>query len=300
MDQLRALSVFTAVAEEEGFAPAGRRMNLSPPTVTRTIGALEDKLGARLLHRTTRSVSLTAAGRRYYDDARRILAEVEEADRQAAGLHSAPRGEVSVTASMLFGRKIVAPILFDLLDQYPDISITTQFLDRVAHLTEEGIDIAVRIADLPDSSLSAIRVGEVRRVICAAPAYLDRRGRPRQFADLAHHDAISFAHSGVRPVWPLWRDGREVPVPVSSRLMTNTADVAIAAACAGRGLTRVLSYQVADEVAAGKLEIVMHAAARPLPVHVVHRETGRVSARVRAVVDHLVNGLRGLDVLQPM
>jgi DNA-binding transcriptional LysR family regulator len=183
MDRLRALSIFTVVAEETGFAPAARRLNLSPPTITRAIVELEEKLGARLLHRTTRTVSLTAAGERYYTDAKRILAELAEADRHAAGVHSAPRGEISVTGPMLFGRKIVAPILFDLLDHYPEISVTTHFMDRVVHLADEGIDIAVRIADLPDSSLSAIRVGEVRRVICASPDYLARRGQPQRPED---------------------------------------------------------------------------------------------------------------------
>ena len=161
MDRLRALSTFAAVAEETSFTAAARRLGASPPTVTRIIGELEAELGVRLALRTTRSVTLTEVGRRYYEDAKRILAAMEEADRQAAGLHAAPRGRVTITASSLFGRNVVAPILLDLLDTYPDIEISTLFVDRVTHMVDEGVDIAVRIADLPDSSLIAAKVGVV-------------------------------------------------------------------------------------------------------------------------------------------
>ncbi len=192
MDRELTMSVFVAVAEEAGFAPAARRLNLSPPSVTRAVGELEARLGARLLHRTTRSVRLTETGERYLADCRRILSEIEEADRHASGVHAAPSGMVSVSASMLFGRMALTPILLDLLDRYPEIGLRTLFVDRVVHLIDEGIDVAVRIAELPDSSLSAIRVGGVRRVLCASPDYLATRGRPTAPPELASHEIIDF------------------------------------------------------------------------------------------------------------
>ncbi len=293
MDHLRALSVFVAVAEEAGFAPAGRRLGMSPPTVTRVISELETRIGARLLHRTTRSVTLTEAGGRYLDDSRRILGEIEEADRQAAGIHSEPSGTVAVTASVLFGRMIVAPALFDLLDKYQDISVTSFFVDRVVHVVEEGMDVAVRIAELPDSSLAAVRVGAVRRVLCASPEYLRRRGRPKNPSDLANHDIIKFTSMTPGREWEFSNDGKVQRYKPTSRLHTNTADVGINAAIAGRGLTRVLSYMVAAHVEQGALEIVLEDFEPAIvPVHVVHKESGHTTARVRAVVDHLVAALR--------
>ncbi len=259
---------------------------------------LEDRIGVRLFDRTTRSVSLTETGRGYYADCQRILNDLAEADRRAAGVHLAPQGRVTVTASSLFGRKIVAPALLGLLDVYPEISLSTLFVDRVVHLQDEGIDVAVRIAHLPDSSLMAVRVGAVRRVLVASPASLEEAGRPETPEDLAKHDLIHFSSSTDISGWPLQRNGKAALVKVASRLQTNTADVAIAAACAGRGITRVLSYQAADEVAAGLLVPVLTQFNPPdVPVHVVHKEAHHVSARVRAVVDHLVGELRGLPVL---
>lgn len=298
MDHLQSLSIFTAVADEGGFAAAARALGLSPPAVTRAVQMLEGRVGVRLFDRTTRSVSLTETGRGYYVDCQRILADLAEADRRASGVHSAPQGRVVVTASSLFGRKIVSPALLGLLDVYPEISLSTLFVDRVVHLQDEGIDVAVRIAQLPDSSLMAVRVGAVRRILVASPEYLDRKGRPEAPDDLSNHDLIHFSSSTDPTGWPLQRNGKATFVKVASRLRTNTADVAIAAACAGRGITRVLSYQAADEVAAGLLEQVMPTFSPPdVPVHVVHKEAHHVSARVRAVVDHLVGELRGLPAL---
>lgn len=298
MDRLRALRIFTAVAEENGFAAAARRLGLSPPSVTRVIGELEAEIGASLALRTTRSVTLTDAGRRYYEDAKRIIADLEQADRQAAGRHAAPRGRVTVTASALFGRKVVAPALFGLLDAYPEITVATLFVDRVTNLADEGVDIAVRIAHLPDSALIATRVGAVRRVLCASPDYLRRNGRPETPGDLSRHQSVRFLSDSAPNAWTFGDDGAVAADP-PARLFANTADVAIAAALDGRGITRVLSYQIADEVAEGRLERVLDDfAPPPVPVHVVHRETGAVSARVRAVVDFLAERLRRAPVLK--
>ncbi len=293
MDRLQTMSVFVAVAEEAGFAAAARRLNMSPPSVTRAIGDLEARLGARLLHRTTRRVTLTDAGERYLADCRHILNEIEEADRHAAGVHAAPSGVVRVTASVVFGRLVLTPILLELQDQYPEISISTLFVDRLVHLIDEGVDVAVRIAELPDSSLSAIRVGEVRRVLCAAPSYLAAKDRPRQLQHLSNHDLIEFSHEARRGEWTFQVDGNAKSFKLDSRTRFNIADPAIAAAVSGRGITRVLSYMVAAHVAAGELEIVLaDLEPPPVPVHVVHKEAGLTSARVRAAVDFLVEKLR--------
>ena len=300
MDRLQTMSVFLAVAEETGFAPAARRLGLSPPSVTRAVSELEGRLGAKLLHRTTRSVQLTDAGHRYLADCRRILAAIEEADRQAAGIHATPRGTVTVTASVLFGRMVMARILLDLLDRYPEISLTTMFVDRVVHLVDEGVDVAIRIAELPDSSLSAVRVGSVRRVLCAAPAYLDARGRPQTPADMAAHETVDFVNMTPGGEWAFEKAGKVQRFRPRSRLRVNSADAALAAALGGRGITRVLSYMIAPQLDAGRLELVLDDFAPPaVPVHVVHKEPGQTSARIRAVADHLVERLRANRALNP-
>lgn len=292
------MAAFVAVAEEAGFAAAARRLNLSPPSVTRAVGELEARIGARLLHRTTRRVRLTEAGERYLSDCRRILAEIAEAERQAAGLHARPRGLVSLSAPALFGRLVVTPALLALLDRYAEISVTTLFVDRVVNLLEEGIDVAVRIAELGDSSLSAVRVGSVRRVLCAAPSYLESRGRPRQPSDLEHHETVDFLHMTPGGEWRFEGRGRPYRFGSRARLRVNNADAAIAAAVAGRGITRVLSYMVDRQVREGRLEIVLaDHEPPPVPVHVLHQEPGQTSARVRAVVDFLATRLRADPVL---
>lgn len=293
MDRLHTMSVFVAVAEEGGFAAAARRLSISPPAVTRAVTALEESLGARLLHRTTRQVRLTSAGQQYLTDCRRILQEVEDADRAAAGIHSLLQGNITVTASALFGRMVVAPLLFDFLDQHPDVSVTTLFVDRVVNLIDEGADVAVRIAELPDSSLSALRVGSVRRVLCASPDYLEKHGTPAEPADLAGHNAISFSAALSSAEWQFHRDGKTMSYRPVSRLNVNAADVAIAAATRGRGITRVLSYMIAPQLESGELQLVLEAfTPPPVPVHVVHKETGHTSTRVRAVFDHLAQCLK--------
>ncbi len=299
MDRLQTMSIFVAVAEEVGFAAAARRLNMSPPSVTRAVGELESRLGARLLHRTTRAVQLTDAGERYMADCRRILSEIEEADSQAAGIHAAPQGVVSLTGSALFGRIVLTPILVDLLDRYPEISVDTLFVDRVVHLVDEGIDVAVRIAELPDSSLAAIRVGAVRRVLCAAPDYLAARGSPKTPRELETHDTIDFLNLMPRGEWTFERDGRSDRFVPQSRLRANNADVAIAAAVAGRGITQVLSYMIAPQLKRGELEIVLpDFTPSEIPVHVVHKEQGQTSGRVRAVVDFLADRLRAVPSLR--
>jgi len=298
MDRLQAMAAFVAVAETGGFAAGARQVGVSPPTATRAVAELETRLGAKLLHRTTRSVRTTEAGARYLADCRRLLAEVAEAERQAAGVHGAPSGRVAVGASVLFGRMAVAPALRRLLGRYPGLAVDALFLDRVVNIVEEGVDVAVRIAELPDSGLQAIRVGAVRRVVCAAPDYLAAHGAPRTPADLAAHTTIDFLNLDRPGEWAFRQDGRALVARHRPRFTVNTADVAIAAAKAGEGLTRVLSYMVAEDVAAGRLvQVLEDFAPPPVPVHVLHKEPGLTSARVRAVVDGLVSDLRRSPLL---
>lgn len=293
MDRLETMRVFVAVAEEEGFAAAARRLALSPPAVTRAVTALEERLGASLLHRTTRIVRLTEAGARFLADCKRILAEIEEAEAAAAGAHTEPRGLLTVTASSLFGRMFVAPVLLDFLARHPLLSARTVFVDRIVDIVDEGIDVAVRISHLPDSSLTAARVGAVRRVLCASPGYLAQRGAPETPADLARLDAIAFGPVTPRDEWSFPSDTGTITVSPPTRLFVNTADVAIAAAVAGRGVTRVLSYMIEPDVRAGRLAIVLPGyEPPPVPIHVVHAEGRRAAARVRAFVDLAVERLR--------
>lgn len=293
MDRLDTLRVFVAVAEEEGFAPAARRLAMSPPAVTRAISALEERIGTRLLHRTTRIVRLTEAGARFLADCKRILGELEEAEASAAGSHAELRGQIGVTAPVMFGRMFVAPVVFDFLARHPRVSARTLLVDRIVDMLDEGLDVAVRIAHLPDSSLTAIRVGSVRRVVCASPGYLAARGTPAAPADLAQLDTISFSQTGSPEEWSFASGSRLEKVLPPSQLLVNTADVAIAAAVAGRGLARVLSYQIGPELCDGRLSIVLPAfEPPPVPIHVVHPEGRRAAARVRAFVDFLVERLR--------
>ncbi|AWV05904.1 LysR family transcriptional regulator [Marilutibacter maris] len=290
MDRFHEMLVFQAVAERGGFAAAARQLGTSAPSVTRAVAALEARLGARLFHRTTRRVQLTDAGDRFLHECRRLLADLAEAEAAAAGTHATPRGRVGVTSSQLFGRGHVGPLLCTLLRRQPLISVHTLFVDRVVNLYEEHMDIAVRLGALAESSLRAVQVGQVRRMVCAAPSYLDAHGVPASPDALAGHACIQFTGQSPGPEWS-FGSGRSVRV--HSRLTTDSADLAIAAAIAGDGCARLLSYQVAPALASGALVVVLAGfEPPPLPVHVLHHEGRRVSAKVRAVFDHLVEGLR--------
>jgi DNA-binding transcriptional LysR family regulator len=284
------MRVFVAVAEAQGFALAARRLSMSPAAVTRAVAALEERIGTRLLHRTTRIVRLTEAGERFLSDCKRILGEIDGAEASAAGAHAEPRGRLAVTAPAMFGRMHVAPIVLDFLARHARVTAWMLFVDRIVDLFEEGIDVAVRIAHLPDSSLRAVRVGSVRWVICASPAYLAARGTPRTLADLAQHDTIAFSFSTSAQQWS-FASGKTLSLP--TRLVVNRNDVAIAAAVAGRGLARALSYQIAPELRAGKLQIVLSEfEPPPVPINVVYAEGRRAAAKVRAFVDLAVERLR--------
>ena len=283
------MRVFVAVAELEGFAPAARRLGISAPAATRAVAALEEHIGVKLLVRTTRVVRLTEAGARYAVDCQRILGAIDEAERGAVDDIREPRGRLHVTASFTFGRRYVGPMLIDFLGLHPRVTARTLFVDRIVDLVEEGIDVAVRIAHLPDSTLAATRVGIVRSVVCASPAYLERRGVPGTPDELRGHDIIDFAAYAERATWSF--DGRAVAF--LPKLTVNASDVAVEAAIAGHGITRGMSYVIDPHVEAGRLRriLVEHEPA-PIPVSVVHAVGPHPPGKVRAFVDHLVRKLR--------
>ncbi|MFT4053375.1 MAG: LysR family transcriptional regulator [Novosphingobium sp.] len=298
MDRWQAMRIFVRVAETASFAEAARQMHLSPPAVTRAISYLEDQIGVRLLARTTRSVKMTEAGQRYFDDCRRILADIAEAEASAAGSHSNPAGTLVVTAPVMFGQMHVLPVLLEYLDLYPRVTGRSLFLDRSVNIIEEGIDVAIRIGNLPPSGLTATRVGWVRRMICGSPSYFAQHGVPRSPADLADHRVIMPTGAWVSPEWHFGADSR-TSVTVHPRLFCNTNQAAIDAAEQGWGITRVLSYQIGPALGQGRLQSVLddHEES-PMPIHVVHGEGRRATAKVRAFVDLAVERLRSNPLLQ--
>src|SRR3954467_1618392 len=286
MDRLDAMQAFVAVADLEGFAPAARKLGLSPSAVTRLIAALEDRLGARLLQRTTRKVALTDVGARYLERVRRILADVEEAEAAAEGEQTRPGGRLVVSAPVGFGRLHVSPVMSAYLKRYPEVSGELRLSDRMINLVEEGVDLAVRIGHLGDSSLVARHVGEMRRIVVASQDYLKQRGEPKTPEAIASHDTIQFGAMTAALDWRFASEGREIRVSSSPRLVTNSADAAIQYAEAGGGLTRVLAYQAADSLKAGRLKIVLAAFEQPaLPIHIVYPTSRLLSAKVRTFVD---------------
>ncbi len=286
MDRLNAMQAFVAVADLQGFAPAARKLGLSPSAVTRLIAALEDRLGARLLQRTTRQVALTDIGTRYLERARRILADVEEAEGSAQDERARPSGRLVVSAPVGFGRLHVSPVMSAYLKRYPEVSGELRLADRMVNLVEDGVDLAVRIGHLADSSLVARHVGEMRRIVVASSDYLSQRGEPRTPEVIASHDTIQFGATTASPDWRFIRDRSEIRITSTPRLITNSADAAIQYAEQGGGLTRVMAYQAAKALKAGRLKIVLAKFEQPpLPIHIVYPTSRLLSAKVRAFID---------------
>jgi DNA-binding transcriptional LysR family regulator len=293
MDRIEAMTVFAAVVDAGGFAAAARRLRLSPPAVTRAVAALESRLGVRLLNRTTRRVSLTEPGARFLETARRLLAELDAAEKSAAGAAAEPMGELFLTAPVTFGRLHVTPVVGDFLAAHPGVTARLLLVDRTVGLVEEGVDAAVRIGALPDSSLQARKVGEVRRQVVASRAYLRRRGTPHDPRELAAHDVIAFSGIGSGRDWRFGAGRERLSVTVAPRLEVNDAAAAIALAERGDGLTRVLSYQAAASLAARRLVPVLEAfAPPPLPVQLVHPAGRFLPAKTRAFLDFAAARLR--------
>lgn len=286
MDRLDAMQAFVAVADLKGFAPAARKLKLSPSAVTRLIAALEERLGARLLQRTTRSVTLTDVGERYLVQARRILAEVDEAEAAATADRLAPSGHLIVSAPLMFGRLHVNPLMSEYLRRYPEVTGELRLSDRPINLVEEGVDLAVRIGHLPDSSVVARAVGDMDRVVVAAPDYLARRGTPTAPEDLAAHDIIHCSSVMTVHEWRFQRDGRPFRIEIAPRYMTNSAEAGVWHAEQGGGVTMVLAYQAAAAVAAGRLRILLATFEEPpRPIHLVYPTSRLLSSKVRAFID---------------
>ncbi|HEY9079158.1 LysR family transcriptional regulator [Magnetovibrio sp.] len=295
MDRLRALEVFVAVAEAGSLAGAAKVMSMSAPTVTRVLGNLEADLGVLLFHRSTRATTLTDPGRSFLTDAQRILDDYQASSDAARGAHRAPKGVLRLTAPTLFGQAYVSPILLDFLDQFDEVDAEAIYLDRVVNIIDEGFDVAVRIGALTDTNLMAVRVGTVRRVVCAGAAYLSQHGIPHVPGDLAGHRIIAARPVSASNEWK-FADGKAVKI--SPRVSFSSVPAAITAAKSGWGLTRVLSYQVGPDLDAGDLKIVLSEyEPEPLPVHIVHAEGRNVSAKVRAFVDIAAARLRANSFL---
>lgn len=286
MDRLDAMQAFVAVADLEGFAPAARKLKLSPSAVTRLIAALEERLGARLLQRTTRSVALTDAGSRFLERARRILADVEEAERAAESERTRPSGRLVVSAPRGFGRLHVSPLMSAYLKRYPEVFAELRLEDRLVSLVEDGVDLAVRIGHLADSSLVARHVGTMRRIVVASPAYLKARGEPKTPQAIASHDTIEFGSPAGSADWRFLDAGKEVRIGHTPRLSSNSSDAAVQYASEGGGLTRVLAYQAAEAIRVGRLKIVLEKfEPAALPIHIVYPTSRLLSAKVRTFID---------------
>lgn len=300
MDRFQEMQVFLVVAEEQGFAAAARRLNMSAPSVTRAVAALEERIGSLLLTRTTRNVHITEAGQRYADDCRRILAELEEAEESAAGSHINPRGQLTVTTSVLFGEMYVTPVIVDYLTEFPEVQVKAMMVDRVVNMVDEGFDVAIRIGELADNGLNAVRVGEVRRVICAAPGYLASHGRPQHPNDLRDARVVVSSSSPLTAEWQFAESESTISIRPQTRFTVTANHAAINAVCMGWGLTRLLSYQVADKVASGELEIVLQDFELPaLPIHVLYQDARKVPAKVRTFVDFCADRLSRNAALMP-
>jgi DNA-binding transcriptional LysR family regulator len=286
MDRLESMSILVAAVEAGSLSAAARRLGAPLATVSRKVSELEGHLKARLLNRTSRRLTLTDAGQSYVAACRRILEQVDEAERAASGEFSAPRGELIVTAPIVFGRLYVLPLATEFLAAYPEIKVRLALADRVVNLMEDHVDVALRIGALPDSSLMATRIGVIRRVVCASPAYFAARGVPKTLADLAAHDCIGFDLLTTAEAWTFEQGKSEISVPISARLTVTTAEAVVDAAISGVGIARVLSYQAAQALRDGRLALALvDFEPEPWPVHLVYTGGRMLPLKLRAFLD---------------
>lgn len=293
MDRILQMEVFAAINDSGSFVQAANRLRMSPPAVTRAMNALEDRLGVQLLTRSTRQLSLTDAGARFLEASRRLLSEIEDAEKQAVGERGVAQGHLTISASMTFSRMIAAPVVRAFLASHPRISVSLIAVDRVTNLVEEGIDVAIRIGNLPDSNLIAKRLGMVRRLFVANPDYLERRGMPVEPTDLKLHSMIGF--SGIMPSndWHYKSGTTRGHVHLHPRFEVNDAATAIAAATAGEGITMALSYMVARQVRSGELVPVLDEYLPPAePVHLVYPQSKLLAPKIRVFLDFAADQLR--------
>ena len=295
MDKLQAMTTFVRIVDKGSLTAAADALGTSLPSVVRTLAGLEKEVGVRLLNRTTRRIHLTDEGAQYLDRCRAILQAVGEADALLSASRPEPQGRLAVTASSLFGRRYVVPVVSDFIRRFPGISVELMLLDRVVGLVEEGMDVGIRIGHLADSSLIAIPVGKTRRVTCASPAYLRESGLPKSPEDLRQHRCVRFESIAASQDWTYLRGRKKVPVRVANVVSTNQVDAAVDFCVKGLGIGMFLSYQVAAQVAQGSLRYVLAAVEpEPLPVHVVYPHSRLQSPRVRKFVDACVAQLRAI------
>jgi DNA-binding transcriptional LysR family regulator len=286
MDRLESMRILITAVEAGSLSAAGRRLGTPLATVSRRVSELESHLRTLLLTRTRRGLTLTDAGRSYVAASKRILEEIGEAERAASGEYSAPKGDLTITAPIVFGRLHVLPIVVEFLKTYSDIDIRMMLADRITNLLEEQVDVAIRIGELPDSSLIATRVGSIRRVVCGSPAYFAARGTPKRPAELDAHDCITFDGLASPEAWTFRMRKADASVGIHSRLVVNTAEAAIDAAIAGLGIARVLSYQVASAIRAGSLAIALpEFEPASWPVSLVFAGRGLLPLKLRAFLD---------------
>jgi DNA-binding transcriptional LysR family regulator len=299
MDRLEQLEIFTAILDAGSLAGAARKLGRSAPAVTRSLAALEQRIGTRLVERTTRRLAPTEAGRRVGEQARRVLAEYDAAVTEDAA--APPRGLLRITAPEVFGTRHVTPVIGSFLDKYPDMRVELVLNDHNIDLIDEGVDVAVRIGPMPDAGLVVRRVGEVRRMVVASRAYVRRCGEPESPQDVAAHDVIFNASRSAIAEWRFRQGGRESVVHLTPRFSVNSVEAALTAMKAGRGLARLLSYQVADDVGKGRvLRLLSAYEPPPLPVHLVMPSAKHMAPKLRAFVDHAAGALAQLDVLKPL
>ncbi len=286
MDRLESMSTLLAAVDAGSLSAASRKLGMPLATVSRKVSELEAHLRTRLVTRTSRRLTLTDAGRSYVASCKRILEEIGEAERAAAGEYIAPRGELIITAPIVFGRLDVLPVAIEFLKAYPDVDIRVLLTDRVINLQEDDVDLAIRVGELPDSSLVATRVGSIRYVVCGSPAYFAERGTPQSPDELTAHDCITFDGLMSPDSWKFAAGKSTTSVAIHSRLIVNTAEAAIDAAVAAVGVTRVLSYQIASALRAGTLALALRKfEPAPWPVSLVYLGQGLLPLKVRAFLD---------------
>lgn len=295
MDRFDAMATLIAAVDGGSLSAASRSLGMPLATVSRKVSDLEAHLGTQLVIRTSRKLMLTEAGQIYLAASRRILDQIDEAERVASGEYRAPRGHLTITAPIMFGKLHVAPVVLGFLGAYPEIDARLVLADQVVNLIDDQLDVAVRIGSLPDSAMLATRLGAVRWVTCASPAYLAERGTPDTPEDLAGHDCVMFEGLYASNVWTFGSERQRRAVPIKPRFAVNTADAAIAAAIGGGGITRVLSYQVADALNTGALRLILREAEPdPLPVHLVHAGHALVPLKLRAFLDFATPRLKAV------
>ncbi|THK33740.1 LysR family transcriptional regulator [Ensifer sp. MPMI2T] len=291
MDRLDAMRVLLAVVDAGSLSAGSRRLNAPLPSVSRKVADLERHLGANLIIRTSRNLQLTDAGREYVESARKIIAELEEAERRASGEYQAPRGMLKITMPVEFGNRYVLPIALSFLEKYPEVSLNLLSLDRPIDIVSEQVDIAIRLGELADSSLVAVKAAEFRLLTCASPAYLLRRGLPQHPSDLPNHDGIMFNNRAF--FWTFNIDGKRVDAVPRNRIEVNTAANCVAAALSGAGIARLFDYQIPDELSSGALVPILNEyAGAPRPIHIVYSRQGFLALKVRSFIDWTLPRLR--------